>query len=300
MTSVEAEADGRHGTRRSLRNSIVLAGSGRSGTTWVGNVIAANPMVAIIFEPFDRRRVAEVAALPLRAYARPMGRYPEWEPVVERVLRGAVQNEWTQRQGRRWWANKRLIKTIRATLMLGWLTERFQPRIVYITRHPCAVVLSRLKLKWETHLDVFLGQTELVEDYLAPFIDLIEGAETSIARHALMWAVENFVPLQQEQRKEWVWCTYEELYTQPEAEADRILRELGMRKNWLTKRALNRISMVTRADSALTEQRDALTEWQRQLSSEEIRIILDLVAAFGIDIYGSDIMPLTLPKRVSP
>jgi hypothetical protein len=57
--------------------SILLAASGRSGTTWLGNIVAADPNTRIFFEPFDPRRVPAAACLPLRAYARPEGSYPE-------------------------------------------------------------------------------------------------------------------------------------------------------------------------------------------------------------------------------
>ncbi|MEM8863884.1 MAG: hypothetical protein AAGD96_36710, partial [Chloroflexota bacterium] len=53
--------------------TIVLAGSGRSGTTWLGNIISANPNVGILFEPFDNRRVPDVLPLKLITYAREDG-----------------------------------------------------------------------------------------------------------------------------------------------------------------------------------------------------------------------------------
>lgn len=271
--------------------AIILAGSGRSGTTWLGNIIAANPNVRIIFEPFDYRRVPDAAHLPLRPYARPQAEYPDWSAFVHRVLCGQVQNEWINRQGNYWWTSRRLIKAIRANLMLAWMDHMFQPQIVFMTRHPCAVVLSRLKLKWQTHLDVFLQQPQLMADYLDPYVDLIRGAQTPIQKHAVMWAVENLIPLKQLPAHNWVFCTYEELVHNPDAQAERVLDALGIQKSWFTRRAIKRVSMVTRPDSALLSGRDPLTVWQYELPGEDIDEILKIVHAFGINLYGLETMP---------
>jgi hypothetical protein len=271
----------------SLADTIILAGSGRSGTTWLGNIIAANPNMRILFEPFDPRRVPQVETLPLFAYARPNGDYPQWAEAVGPVLTGQVENEWINRQGgKRWWAGRRLVKTIRANLMLAWLDCTFYPKIVFTTRHPAAVVLSRVKLGWDAHLDNFLSQPELVTDYLDPFVDVILAAKTPVQQHAAAWCIENFIPLQQMRAHNWIFCTYESLYRHPEAEADRVLTGLGIRKSWFTRRAINRITMVARPDSAIVQKKDPLTDWQQRLTPTEIDDILRMLDTFGITLYG--------------
>ena len=278
-------------------HTIVLAGSGRSGTTWLGNIITANLNISIIFEPFDYRHVPQAAVLPLFAYARPRENYPQWQPFVQQALCALLQNDWVNRQGHRWWAYKRLVKTIRANLMLAWIDRIFHPRIVFMTRHPCAVILSRIKLRWETHLDVFLEQPQLMADYLDPFVELIEEAKSDVQKHAVMWCIENLIPLRQSQDhslpfgSNWLFCTYEQLYSHPQAEADRILRRLGIRKTCFTQRAINRHSIVTRPGSALLHGQNPLVEWQNRLSKQEIEDILKIVEAFGIELYNSNPMP---------
>lgn len=58
-------------------------------------------------------------------------------------------------------------------------------------------MLSRVEQKWETHLDDFLMQEDLMQDYLSPFQDLINNAKTDLEKHAIMWSVENLVLLKQ-------------------------------------------------------------------------------------------------------
>jgi hypothetical protein len=278
-----------------FRRTIILAGSGRSGTTWLGNILAAQPTIRIIFEPLDYRRVPEAAVFPLRPYARPQGDYPLWQPVVDQILRGEVHNDWVDREQSKWWpkfaTTWRLIKEIRANLMLGWMSEQFGCPIVYVTRHPCAVVYSRLKLGWKTHLDTFTAQPELVADYLTPTMDLILGAETAVERHAVMWCVENLVPLRQMADYDWQFCTYEALCQRPAFEANRLLSSLGLPYNWLARRAVHRISSVARADSAVVGTADPLRDWQYKMETADIDATLNIVDAFGIDMYTADPLP---------
>lgn len=91
---------------------------------------------------------------------------------------------------------RRLVKEIRANVLLPWLHSVFPDvPIVLILRHPCAVALSRLSLRWGTTLDDFLSQPALMDDYLHPIEADIRGATEPFDRHIFMWCIENYVPL---------------------------------------------------------------------------------------------------------
>lgn len=272
-------------------HAILVAGSGRSGTTWLGNILAATPGTRVIFEPLDRRRVPEASGLSLFTYARPGQSYPEFYSLVERILTGQVSNDWTNKEGVPLLYWRILVKEIRGTLALGWIDDQFHPKIVYITRHPCAVVASRVKLEWETHLDEMLDQSELVEDYLEPFLEVIQSATTECRRHAAMWAIQNLVPLRQLPEHEWCFVTYEQLVSHPVIESKAILDQLGMRTTMWTRRAIGRPSRVSREDSAIILGRDPLTAWRQELSKSDVSDILAIVRDFGIRLYSEDPMP---------
>jgi len=275
--------------------TIILAGSGRSGTTWLGNILGAAPTTRVIFEPLDYRRVPEARDFPLRPYARPHAEYPHWKPVIENILTGRISNRWTDQEHSWWWPKaltlRRLVKTIRGTLLLGWLSSHFGCPIVYITRHPCAVVLSRLKLRWEPAIDALTQQPELVTDYLSPYMDLILGAETPAQRHAVMWCVENLIPLNQMPHYDWHFCTYETLCQQPDKEARRLLGLLKLNYNSFTRNAISRISSVARSDSAIATQGDLLSGWKTEMQKADIDAVLHIVNAFGINLYTADPLP---------
>ena len=129
------------------------------------------------------------------------------------------------------------------------------------------------------------------EHTLTPYMDLILGAETAVERHAVMWCIENLVPLRQMAHYDWIFCTYEMLCQQPEVEAGRILSQLRMHQNWLTRRAVRQVSSVARADSAVVGQEDLLRSWQNKMETADIDTVLRLVDTFGIRLYTADPLP---------
>lgn len=276
--------------------TIVLAGSGRSGTTWLGDIIAADWRFRIIFEPFDARKVPEARAsgISLRPYCSPQESCPNLYHFTCHVLSGKLRNPWVDQQGRRPWAWRLLLKTIRTTLLLGWMDEHFHPPIVYLIRHPGAVVASRRRLGWETHLDVLLAQPNLVRDYLAPFKPVIEAARTEVQKQTVMWCVENIVPLTQLAHYSWLFCAYEYLYQKPEREAVRLLQGLGLKETPARRRAIHKLSHVTGEQSALKTGKDVLTEWQQDFSAQEVADMAAILCNFGLDLYNFE-SPLPNP-----
>lgn len=272
------------------RRTILLAGSGRSGTTWLAELIAAHPNVRVIFEPFDPRRVEAAAALGLHTYLRPGTRSFEREDFVRRVLEGRIANAWTRQLGRRWWARRQLIKSIRANLLLGWLDDLFEVAVLYCVRHPCAVALSRAQLGWENHLDRYLVQRDLVSDHLEPYLDVIGAARSDLERHAAAWCIENLAPLRQMAARDWTLCSYEKMCREPNSEITRVYGRLGLGWSWLA-RHRNVVAHTARPESAVVQGRDPVDEWRRRLSAAEIDAVCAIVRAFDIDLYDETEMP---------
>ncbi|MBJ6801041.1 sulfotransferase domain-containing protein [Geomonas propionica] len=266
---------------------IIVAGSGRSGTTWLGNVIAGDDR-RIIFEPFECRRVTEFAELGMRPYFPATEPQPQWHPKVEALFSGRIGNDWTD-QDRKRLAPERdtggvVIKEIRANGMLAWLSNNFPCRIVYLVRHPYAVIASRVKQQWDSHLEAYLSQPRMVQDFLEPYLPVIESAQGSVQRHAVMWCLENLVPLGQMPSYPWLFCRYEDLAVHPEAEARRLLGLLGLEFTESRRQALAELSRTCslrptdRSTEMLTDPRGALPD-------EERREVARIIDAFGIHLY---------------
>lgn len=180
------------------RDTVLITGSARSATTWLSTLIDPEDELRYIFEPFHPRKVAAFRHLPRRPYLRPDAAHPEHLTPVGEVLCGRLRDRWSDRHNRAFVARRRLVKEVRANLMLGWLSRRFPGmKKVHIVRHPCAVVESRLRLGWRDGLDDFITRSTLLEDYPEPLARLLQTAKTPFERGLLAWCIENHVPLAQ-------------------------------------------------------------------------------------------------------
>ncbi|WP_273844373.1 sulfotransferase [Rubrobacter calidifluminis] len=209
-------------------DSVFLAGSGRSGTTWLAEALCARGGCRLVFEPFFPGRVGIVHHFSSRQYLRPGDIRPEYLEPARAIVTGGVRDRWIDRFHKSFVARRRVIKDIRANLLLGWLHHNFpEMPLILVIRHPCAVAASRLSLGWRANLEEVLSQQELLEDFLWPFEREIRRAGTPFERHVFLWCVDNYVPLVQFGPDELQVVFYEELLSDPENALARLFRALG-------------------------------------------------------------------------
>lgn len=283
-------------TNGDSRRALVVAGTARSGTTWLAEMIAAPLACRILFEPFHPGKVQAFSHFDYFHYERPFTDNAPLYTYCDTVLRGAIRHPWIDREASVLRPDYRLIKEIRANLFLKWMQQHFpHTPILLILRHPCAVVASRLQLQWATDSDIasFLRQPPLVEDFLADKLELIAQARSAAAKHAIIWCISNAVPLQQFAPGELPIVFYEHLLTQPEMVLTAVFQQIGVPLD------PESVSQLTRRPSATSKKHSAvmtganpLTQWQKQLSASQIEDVLAVVAAFGLDtLYNDSPMP---------
>ncbi len=227
-----------------------MAGSGRSGTTWLGLVLAAPRGSALLYEPFHSwyaqfppDLTPQISDASDRYYFRTDAEIPSWKRYIEHILGGSGFTRRTLFAGRQahdrphalWRAltGKRLVvKEIRSNLMLGWLARTFDLRIVLLVRHPCATVASQASRQWGTKrnvVELLLQQPELVQDHLQDLEQLTPAVlDTPVKRLAARWALENRIALATAARDDRVLpVAYENLVMCPRSELERIFTFLG-------------------------------------------------------------------------
>lgn len=266
---------------RDPRNTVLLAGSGRSGTSWAAALINCRNEYRYIFEPFHPEKVPAFADLGRRRYLRREEAGEELLAAARAALSGGLRSPWADRFNRRFVARRRLVKEIRANLMLGWLRERFPGMpVLFLMRHPFAVAASRTRLGWRDNLEEMLGQRKLLEDFLGPFEAELRRASGQFERHVLAWCVENLVPLRQLAPHEVGLLFYEELVLRPEE---------GLRPAFA---ALGRPVPPEALAAARRAGREALDGWRRSVGREELRRGLAALRRFGLDrVYGEGPLP---------
>jgi hypothetical protein len=283
-------------TDRDICRSIMVAGTARSGTTWLANIIASQIPCRLMFEPFQSRMVEAFSQFYYFHYMRPSEQNNELWSYCRKIFTGDIRHDWVDRKVESIFPKYRLIKEIRANLFLQWIHRMFpEVPLLFIIRHPCAVILSRMQLAWATDTDIetFLSQSKLIDDFLANKIDIIRGAKTVEEKHAIIWSITNLVPLKQFGPNGLNVIFYENLSLQPEVEIPKIFQIIPHDYQDSVFEVIEKPSTTTVQSSAIITGDNKITRWKKELSPQQIDNILSIVADFELDhIYGDSFIPL--------
>ena len=101
-----------------VENSILLASSGRSGSTWISEVLVENGKLRFLFEPLHPQWVKEFAEFPPRISLNPDQPEAKGSEAISNILNGKIDNPWVDQHNKFKNSQGRLIKCIRANLLL--------------------------------------------------------------------------------------------------------------------------------------------------------------------------------------
>ena len=193
--------------------ATLVVGSGRSGTTWVGNVIAKMTRARPIFEPLLLDEHLELALATERQFK------PDWlqsgrllyiEPNlgpesrhharIEAILSGRVRSVWTDRGLSCAPYFRRVIKEIRANLLLPYICRHWPGvRVIWIVRNPVAVVSSQmimaLRYGWTFDKELEVVADGRMDRWLSEALMALRSARTLASKLAHRWCIETMLPL---------------------------------------------------------------------------------------------------------
>lgn len=282
---------------------ILVTGTHRSGTTWVGDMLSLGPTVHYVHEPFApmyerawvRRprppgylhQTAEDDGVFSSDLAGIVGLRPPWITIARRTggLRNAVrvsQEAVTTSLSRRRGA-RALIKDPFALLMAEWLVARTEAEVVALVRHPAAFASSIKRLSWRLRAGWLLDQPSLIEGELAPFRPELEEDRrktNDLIDHAcLVWRVLNTVVLRYEhEHPDWLVLRYEDLARDPAPGFESLYHRLdvpwtsAIQQTILDRNAPRQGADVTpgRRGGTQRDSRKAMTTWVHRLTSDEV------------------------------
>ena len=195
----------------SISQPILVTGTHRSGTTWVGKMLAADSSTAYISEPLNVLHRPGV----LRAKVKHWYQYVCEENEAEylpafRDLLNFDYHVWDEirsirsrrdflRMGRDFAifynglmrGQRVLMKDPFAVFSMDWFAKRLNCKVVVAVRHPAAFVSSLKRLNWPFDLQDLLAQPLLMRDHLEPFRGQIESAKAgdNIEQWAVLWTL---------------------------------------------------------------------------------------------------------------
>ena len=188
---------------------ILVTGAHRTGTTWVGKMLAASPQVAYISEPLNVLHRPGVLNAPVSKWYTLICEENEREflPAFHdllnfryglwREIRSLQSGKDFLRMGRdfstflrgRFLRQPPLIKDPFAVFSAPWFATRLGCRVVITVRHPAGFASSLKRLDWEFDFRDLLEQPLLMERWLDVDRAEIETAQDDdvIGQAALLW-----------------------------------------------------------------------------------------------------------------
>jgi hypothetical protein len=292
-----------------IEDTVVVAGTGRSGTSWTAGIFGAVPARKVFYEPLNNDPRAQRAGFKeSQTYISPDDPTPELRRYMQGVLTGHIPTPWflkTKNSGRlsRLYEHiscrKLVVKMIQANRLLQWLGKNFDVRgVIFIVRHPCAVVASQLHFTddgWRNvgpppkdELQTGFGGW-IPDDLFAHFRPVLESVDTTVGTLAARWCLDHYIPLLYSEEQPWTLLPYERLLTQREQELQRVTDAVGITFDTVMERTLN--SRDVTGDQVELNVERQLAKWRRRLTPQQIDIILRIVEEFGLDFYGEQLEP---------
>lgn len=282
---------------------ILVTGAHRSGTTWVGKMLALAPGVAYIHEPFNPRTAAGLSPARFDRYFTVVTSENEarYRPGLEQTirfryglgaqlgsLRGVADVARTGRDfvrvGRdRLTGARPLVKDPIALLSAEWLAESFGMDVVVLIRHPAAFAASLKRLGWKHSFATFIQDGE-VPEVVRPFeAEIREQAERpgeTLAQAALLWRLlYNAVDGYRERHPDWAFVRHEDASAEPLATFERLYAELGLDFTSAAREAIARASApdnpaeLTTPHAVELDSAASLGRWRDDLTAEEVETL---------------------------
>ncbi|NOY98812.1 MAG: sulfotransferase [Chloroflexi bacterium] len=295
---------------------ILVTGAHRSGTTWVGRMLAAGGEAAYISEPLNvwhrpgvmRAPVsrwygyicAENASEYLSAFQETLAlRYHLGREFVS--LRSFKDVLRMGRDGFAFWRGRLLrqrplLKDPFAVFSAPWFAGQFGSQVVITVRHPAAFVSSLKRLGWSFDFRDLLEQPLLMRDCLEPFRAEMEAAEDDvISQGSLLWRmIYHVVDKYRRAHPDFRVVRHEDLSVEPVAGFGSLYETLGLEFNARARRAVEESSSaanpkeLSRTHAVRLDSRANVKNWRRRLTDDEIARVRQMTADVAEKFYADD------------
>ena len=196
-----------------MTSPILVTGAHRSGTTWVGKMLAASGESAYISEPLNIWHRPGIFSNPISCWYTYICRENEagylkgfhqtlsFQYHFLDEIRSLRSSKDIMRMGRdagifllgRLRRQRPLLKDPFAVFSAPWFKERLDCQVVITLRHPAAFVSSLKRLGWVFDFKDLLEQPLLMRDWLEPFRPeieaMLEHPDDVIGQGSLLWEI---------------------------------------------------------------------------------------------------------------
>lgn len=291
------------------KRPVLVTGAHRSGTTWVGKMLAASPELAYISEPLNVLHRPGVLRTPIKhwyTYICPANQ-DDYLPGLQDILAfryhflaelkslrsrkdiGRMLRDWSIFARGRLFNRQPLLKDTFAVFSTPWFAERLNCQVVITVRHPVAFASSLKRLKWDFDFSDLLAQPLLMdllpEPYREEMEEMLSTPQDLIGQASLLWRIiYQTIASYQETHPDFILVRHEDLSLDPQSGFHQLYDRLGLAYTPAVAASIQR-SSSTENPSEVSKQtvhavrldsRANLENWKRRLQPEEIDRIRSL------------------------
>lgn len=272
-------------------NRVLVTGSHRSGSTWLGHMMSIPKDVDYIHEPFN-------PGLPQnKEYSFPFGNTFEYFPTadgknteVDKYFDELLQGQLRKSKGSE--SSTIIIKDPIAFMSAEWWAKNYDTKNIVLIRHPAAFVAS-LKIKnWSFDFNNYRDQTKLLNEVLFPFKDEIisfaDNPRGIIDQGILLWNIFYYrTKIYELYNKEWKYVRHEDLSMRPFQEIHKLYEFCGLEWNDEINQKIEENVNPEKVEEFKRNAKENVYSWMERLTPEEIAKIRKGTANIA-SLYYSD------------
>jgi hypothetical protein len=297
---------------------ILVTGAHRSGTTWVGKMLAADANIAYISEPLNVWHRPGVFHTRVKYWYQYIcdENENEYLPAFRELLefdyrlwdeiRSLRSRKDFLRMGRDFFifynglmrGQRALLKDPFAVFSTPWFAKRLDCKVVITVRHPAAFAGSLKRLNWPFDFQDLLDQPLLMRDHLEPFREEMGciPPEDVIGQAALLWKlIYRSVHATRELHSDFIVVRHEDLSRDPIAGYEHLYSRLGLA---FTRRVEKTILNSSSSENPVElshkkvhgfklDSRANIDIWKKRLTAEEVERIHKITEGVS-SLYYSD------------
>lgn len=288
-----------------MNHPILITGTHRSGTTWVGNILSKNPAYELIYEPFNlhnkpgrhwisfEKWFTFVCKENEEKYRKGLEntfsfRYSPWLKLSDMPnWNGLKQCYFEAKAYKKFRKEKKvpLVKDPIAFFSAPYLAETFNMNVLVLIRHPAAFVSSLKRMGWGFNGLDLLSQPLLMQKVLMNFQEELENLTNEslndIDQMCCLWNIFHTVILEyQNKYPDWIFVRHEDLSLEPEKAFQKLCEKLDIDFNPEMKAYIKQLNDTKKGDvegqklhQLKRNSQHNIKIWKERLTAEEINQI---------------------------
>lgn len=280
-----------------MRKPILITGSHRSGSTWLGRTMGLSTEILYIQEPFN---ISIYSNSPIEYWFEYVSdSYPKkgqeeikkylaefYNFNIRRLFKKIrkakhlyqIKSAFVYEYG--CLVKRPLFKDPIALLSSEWFYKEFDADILVLVRHPAAFIASIKVKDWFFDFNNLLKQEDLMRDYLSAYeasMKIEQEKQDIISTGILLWSIlYGFVIELQKRYKDnskWTFLKHEDLSLNPIGVFKQIFKEKNLRFTDTVLQELKLSSSSGKKELLRRDSKNNITSWKGRLTANEIEKI---------------------------